>query len=60
MSNTFYSVVTLDGKELRDLTIDQIKDLFFTRRINQNSLVFSPETQNWLMPSEFLTFRKGF
>ena len=49
MSNTFYSIVTLDGKELPDLTTDQIKNLFLTRRINQNSLVFSTETQNWLM-----------
>ena len=49
MSNTFYSAVTLDGRELRNLTIDQIKDLFFKRQINQNSLVFSKETQNWLM-----------
>lgn len=49
MSNTFYSAVTLDGKELQNLTIDQIKDLFFKRQINQNSLVFSTETQNWVM-----------
>ena len=47
MSNPFYSAVTLDGKELQDLTIDEIKDLFFARQINQNSLVFSTETQNW-------------
>jgi len=49
MSNPFYSAVTLDGKELQDLTIDEIKDLFFARQINQNSLVFSTETQNWQM-----------
>ena len=49
MINAFYSAVTLDGKELQNLTIDEIKNLFFARQVNQNSLVFSTETQNWQM-----------
>ena len=49
MNDAFYSAVTLDGKELKNLTVEQIKDLFLKRQINQNSLVFSPETQNWTM-----------
>ena len=49
MSNDFYSAVTLDGRELQNLTIDEIKNLFYARQVNQNSLVFSTETQNWQM-----------
>lgn len=49
MNDAFYSAVTLDGKELKNLTVEQIKDLFLKRQINQNSLVFSTETQNWAM-----------
>ncbi len=49
MNNDLYSAVTLDGKELHNLTIDEIKDLFLARQVNQNSLVFSLETQNWQM-----------
>lgn len=49
MNDAFFSAVTLDGKELKNLNADQIKDLFLKRQINQNSLVFSPETQSWTM-----------
>jgi hypothetical protein len=45
----FYTVVLLDGKELQDLTLEQVKDLFFRRQINQDSLIFSAESPSWQM-----------
>src|SRR5215213_39595 len=45
----FYSVVLLDGKELQNLSLEQVKDLFFKRQINQNSLMCSGENPNWQM-----------
>ena len=44
-----YSVVLLDGKELQNLSLEQVKDLFFKRQINQNSLVSSTENPSWQM-----------
>ena len=49
MNDNLFSAVTLDGKELNDLSTEQIKDLYFSRQINQDSLVRSPETQKWQM-----------
>ena len=45
----FYSAVLLDGKELQNLSLEQVKELFFKRQINQNSLVCSNENPNWQM-----------
>ena len=44
-----YSVVLLDGKERQNLSFDEVKDLFFKRQINQNSLICSAENPSWLM-----------
>lgn len=44
-----YSVVLLDGKERQNLSLDEIKDLFFKRQLNQNSLVSSSENPHWQM-----------
>ncbi|MBK8811115.1 MAG: hypothetical protein IPN69_10340 [Acidobacteria bacterium] len=44
-----YTVVLLDGKEQRDLSLEQVKQLFFGRQINQNSLVRSRTDPNWRM-----------
>ncbi|HEX8636440.1 MAG TPA: hypothetical protein VF692_00145, partial [Pyrinomonadaceae bacterium] len=49
MNDNLFSAVTLDGKELNNLSERQIKELFFRRQINQNSLVCPEETQKWLM-----------
>jgi hypothetical protein len=45
----FYSVVLLDGKELHCLTLEEVQDLFFKRRINQSSLICTAENPNWQM-----------
>jgi hypothetical protein len=45
----FYSVVLLDGKERQNLGFDEVKDLFFRRQINQNSLICSSDNPNWQM-----------
>jgi hypothetical protein len=45
----FYSVVLLDGKELQNLSLEQVKDLFFKRQLNQNSLICTNENPNWQM-----------
>lgn len=44
-----YTVVLLNGKELYGVTIDQVKELFFQRQINQNSLVQSETNRVWQM-----------
>jgi len=44
-----YSVVLLDGKERQNLSLEELKDLFFKRQINQNSLFCSTENPSWQM-----------
>lgn len=44
-----YSVVLLDGKELHCLSHDEVKDLFFKRKLNQDSLCCSAENPQWQM-----------
>ncbi len=44
-----YTVVLLDGKELQNLSFEEVKDLFFKRQINQTSLVCSSENPQWQM-----------
>jgi hypothetical protein len=44
-----YTVVTLDGKEKSNLSLDQVKDLFIRRQINQSSLILSAENPQWQM-----------
>lgn len=44
-----YTVVTLDGKEKSNLSLDEVKDLFFRRQINQSSLISSAEQPQWQM-----------
>lgn len=44
-----YTVVTLDGKEKQNLSLEEVKDLFFRRQINQSSLISSPENSQWQM-----------
>ncbi len=44
-----FTVVLLDGKERQNLSFDEIKDLFFKRQINQNSLICSTENPQWQM-----------
>jgi hypothetical protein len=44
-----YTVVLLNGTELENLSIDQVKTLFFGRQINQNSLVRSGAGPAWQM-----------
>src|SRR5215203_3771256 len=45
----FYSVVMLDGKELHCLSLEEVQDLFFKRRINQDSLICNAEDGQWQM-----------
>jgi hypothetical protein len=45
----FYSVVMLDGKELHCLTFEEVQELFFNRRLNQESLICSAEDGQWKM-----------
>jgi hypothetical protein len=45
----FYSVVLLDGKELHCLSIEEVRDLFFKRQLNQDSLICSAEDGQWKM-----------
>lgn len=45
----FYSVVLLDGKERQNLSLEEVKDLFFKRQINQDSLICSSENPTWQM-----------
>lgn len=49
MNDNLFSAVTLDGKELNNLSEQRIKELFLRRQINQNSLVCAEETQKWQM-----------
>lgn len=49
MNDNLFLAVTLDGKELNNLSERQIKELFFLRQINQNSLVCAEETRKWQM-----------
>jgi hypothetical protein len=44
-----FTVVLLDGKERQNLSFEEVKDLFFKRQINQNSLICSPENPQWQM-----------
>ncbi len=44
-----YSIVLLDGKERQNVSLEELKDLFFKRQINQNSLVCSIENPSWQM-----------
>ena len=44
-----YKVVLLDGKELQNLSLQEVKDLFFKRQINQTSLICSDENPQWQM-----------
>ena len=44
-----FTVVLLDGKERQNLSFDEVKDLFFKRQINQNSLICSTENPQWQM-----------
>lgn len=44
-----YTVVMLDGKEKSNLSLDEVKDLFFRRQINQSSLIYSAEQPQWQM-----------
>ncbi|MBS1795208.1 MAG: hypothetical protein JSS81_15225 [Acidobacteria bacterium] len=44
-----YTIVLLDGKELRNLSLEQIRELFFKRQINQDSLVCSTDNPRWQM-----------
>lgn len=45
----FYSVVLLDGNELHCLSLEEVRDLFFKRQLNQDSLVCNAEDGKWLM-----------
>src|SRR6185369_4198187 len=45
----FYSVVLLDGKERQNIPLEEVKNLFFRRQINQDSLICSSENPNWQM-----------
>ena len=45
----FYTVVLLDGKELHCLSLEEVKDLFFKRQLNQDSLICSAEDPTWQM-----------
>jgi hypothetical protein len=44
-----YTVVLLDGKEHQNLSLEEVKDLFFRRQINQNSLICTSENPQWQM-----------
>ncbi|MEP6903677.1 MAG: hypothetical protein ABJA66_18285 [Actinomycetota bacterium] len=44
-----YSVVMLDDKERQNLSLEEVKELFFKRQINQNSLIYSRENPQWQM-----------
>lgn len=44
-----YTVVRLDGKEQNGLSLDQVKELFFRRQINQDSLIYSTENPSLRM-----------
>lgn len=44
-----YTVVLLDGQERQNLSIEEVKDLFLKRQINQNSLICSIENPQWRM-----------
>ena len=45
----FYTVVLLDGKELHCLSLEEVKDLFLNRQLNQNSLICTAEDPTWQM-----------
>ncbi len=44
-----YKVVLLDRKELKHLSLPEVKELFFGRQINQSSLISSDENPQWQM-----------
>ncbi len=44
-----YKVVLLDGKELQNLSLEEVKNLFFKRQMNQTSLICSDESPQWQM-----------
>ena len=47
MDNKDYNVVGLDGKEYANISLDTIKDWYNNKLLNENSLIFSTEAEQW-------------